>query len=180
MTSYTDPGAGRHSASIGEMSDWAKVWDIYDPEVHGSQEMPGFYTAVRHENWWGSTVSLEQLLHLAQKHGIPVAWVPDRDVLRQLAAAGPAHDDKLAVLVAAEDSIRALCHVRLAECDDNWLTAEIAAGPGEGKTEAALYAERVMGPAAGTKGLAFLLPTMATTEWPGSTPPTPPTTSTPP
>ncbi len=40
----------------------------------------------------------------------------------------------------------------------------ITAPPGEGKTEAALYAERVVGPAAGTKGLAFLLPTMATTD----------------
>ncbi|MEU2856564.1 CRISPR-associated helicase Cas3' [Streptomyces syringium] len=40
----------------------------------------------------------------------------------------------------------------------------ITAPPGEGKTEAALFAERIMGPAAGTKGLAFLLPTMATTD----------------
>ncbi len=40
----------------------------------------------------------------------------------------------------------------------------VTAPPGEGKTEAALYAERIMGPAAGTTGLAFLLPTMATTD----------------
>ncbi|WP_163010707.1 CRISPR-associated helicase Cas3' [Streptomyces dangxiongensis] len=40
----------------------------------------------------------------------------------------------------------------------------ITAPPGEGKTESALFAERIMGPAAGTKSLAFLLPTMATTD----------------
>ncbi|MEU3466138.1 CRISPR-associated helicase Cas3' [Streptomyces sp. NPDC006733] len=40
----------------------------------------------------------------------------------------------------------------------------ITAPPGEGKTEAALFSERLMGPAAGTNGLAFLLPTMATTD----------------
>ncbi|MBO0657265.1 CRISPR-associated helicase Cas3' [Streptomyces triculaminicus] len=40
----------------------------------------------------------------------------------------------------------------------------ITAPPGEGKTEGALFGERIMGPAAGTKGLAFLLPTMATTD----------------
>ncbi|WP_329410961.1 CRISPR-associated helicase Cas3' [Streptomyces sp. NBC_00704] len=40
----------------------------------------------------------------------------------------------------------------------------ITAPPGEGKTECALFAERIMGPSAGTKGLAFLLPTMATTD----------------
>ena len=40
----------------------------------------------------------------------------------------------------------------------------ITAPPGEGKTEAALYAERIMATAADTNGLAFLLPTMATTD----------------
>ena len=40
----------------------------------------------------------------------------------------------------------------------------ITAPPGEGKTEAALYAERILATATGTSGLAFLLPTMATTD----------------
>ncbi|MGW1940135.1 hypothetical protein [Streptomyces goshikiensis] len=129
MTAYADPSAGRRTASIQEMRDWARVWDTYDPEVHGSQDMPGFYAQpLRHGNWWGSTVSLEQLLDLAQVHGIPVAWVPDRDVLRKLAAAGTTHDEKLEVLVAAEEEIRTLCHARLDECHDEWLTAEIEAG----------------------------------------------------
>ncbi|MFF1400195.1 hypothetical protein ACFVZD_41295 [Streptomyces sp. NPDC058287] len=128
MTTFIDPGAGRRSGSMAEIRDWARVWDAYDPEVHGTRNMPSFYTAARHENWWGSTLSLEQLLDLAQGHGIPVAWVPGADVLRQLGAADPGHDDKLTVLVAAEDDIRPLCRARLDECDDLWLTAEVQAG----------------------------------------------------
>ncbi|MFE5913480.1 CRISPR-associated helicase Cas3' [Streptomyces wedmorensis] len=38
------------------------------------------------------------------------------------------------------------------------------AAPGDGKTEIALFAERVLGQASGTSGLAMLLPTMATTD----------------
>lgn len=128
MTTFIDPGAGRRSASIAEIRDWALVWDTYDPAVHGTRGMPGLYLGARHENWWGSTLSLEQLLDLAQGHGIPVAWVPSAHILRELAAAGPGHNDKLAVLAAAEDDIRALCRARLHECDDLWLTAEVEAG----------------------------------------------------
>ncbi|QHA04607.1 CRISPR-associated helicase Cas3' [Streptomyces broussonetiae] len=40
----------------------------------------------------------------------------------------------------------------------------VTAPTGDGKTETALYAARVLGDAAGTPGLAVLLPTMATTE----------------
>lgn len=128
MTTFIDPGAGSHRASIAEIRDWALVWDTYDPATHGTRAMPSLYPAARHENWWGSTLSLEQLLDLAQGHGIPVAWVPSPDILRQLAAANPDHDDKLAVLVVAEDEIRSLCRVRLDECGDLWLTAEVEAG----------------------------------------------------
>ncbi|MFE3267088.1 CRISPR-associated helicase Cas3' [Streptomyces sp. NPDC059215] len=40
----------------------------------------------------------------------------------------------------------------------------VTAAPGDGKTEAALEAERVMARAFGTRGFAFLLPTMATSD----------------
>ncbi|MFD5500758.1 CRISPR-associated endonuclease Cas3'' [Streptomyces sp. NPDC127061] len=40
----------------------------------------------------------------------------------------------------------------------------VTAAPGDGKTEIALFAERVLGRSAGTRGLAMLLPTMATTD----------------
>ena len=40
----------------------------------------------------------------------------------------------------------------------------LLAQPGDGKTETGLFAERIMGPASGTCGLAFLLPTQATTD----------------
>ncbi|MET8751354.1 CRISPR-associated helicase Cas3' [Streptomyces sp. NPDC004667] len=40
----------------------------------------------------------------------------------------------------------------------------VTAAPGDGKTEIALFAERVLGRAAQTSGLAMLLPTMATTD----------------
>ncbi|MFJ6940541.1 CRISPR-associated helicase Cas3' [Streptomyces sp. NPDC101132] len=40
----------------------------------------------------------------------------------------------------------------------------VTAAPGDGKTEIALFAERVLGRGSGTSGLAMLLPTMATTD----------------
>lgn len=40
----------------------------------------------------------------------------------------------------------------------------VTAAPGDGKTESALFAERVIGRSTGTQGLAVLLPTMATTD----------------
>ncbi|MEU5257209.1 hypothetical protein [Streptomyces longwoodensis] len=128
MTTFMNPGAGKNKATIADIRDWALIWDTYDPAVHGTQRMPSLYTVVRHENWWGSTLSLEQLLHLAQEHGIPVAWVPTPKILRQLAAAGPTHDEKLAVLAAAEGDLLSLCRTRLDECDDAWLAAEVEAG----------------------------------------------------
>ncbi|MFJ3879132.1 CRISPR-associated helicase Cas3' [Streptomyces sp. NPDC090077] len=40
----------------------------------------------------------------------------------------------------------------------------VTAAPGDGKTEIGLFAERVLGRAAGTQGMTMLLPTMATTD----------------
>jgi hypothetical protein len=85
---FIDPSAGRHHVSLQDLESWGLAWDSYDPAAHGDIPMPAFYPAARIENWWGSTLSLDDLLDLAQVHGIPVAWVPDRALLRALAAAG--------------------------------------------------------------------------------------------
>ncbi|MFE7854389.1 hypothetical protein [Streptomyces sp. NPDC057403] len=125
---FKDPSAGHFTATFRQLRDWGRVWDTYDPAVHGPHQMPGFYAGVRHENWWGSTVQLDVLLDLAKQHGIPVAWVTPTETLSRLAAAGTDHDDKLAVLVDYEDDIQALCRLKLDECTDEWITGEVEAG----------------------------------------------------
>ncbi|MFK0160751.1 hypothetical protein ACIQVK_53050 [Streptomyces sp. NPDC090493] len=124
---FVDPSAGRHQVPLRELESWGLAWDSYDPAVHGELPIPAFYPAARVANWWGCTLSLDDLLDLAQVHGIPVAWVPDRALLRTLAAAGD-HDDKVAVLVAAESKIRVLCSDRLDECTNEWVSGEVEAG----------------------------------------------------
>lgn len=118
---FTDPLAGRWGASGREIAEAARVWDAYDSERDGPEPMPFFYTTDRYENWWGSGVPIEQLHHLAKSHGIPVAWVPQPFVLRELAASGSRHDDKLRVLEAHEDDIRRMCHQVVSECTSDWL-----------------------------------------------------------
>ncbi|NEC44853.1 hypothetical protein [Streptomyces sp. SID8016] len=125
---FTDPSAGAVTASLAQLRDWGTVWDTYDPAAHGVRRMPRFYTAGRHENWWGSTVQLTALLNLAKEHGIPVAWVAPAETLRRLASAPADHDDKLAVLTADEGDVQDLCRLKLDECTDEWLTGEVEAG----------------------------------------------------
>ncbi|WP_228183942.1 hypothetical protein [Streptomyces anulatus] len=125
---YSDPSAGRAAATFSDLRDWGLIWDTYDPAVHGTHRVPPLYTGVRHENWWGSAVQMGTLLDLAKKHGIPVAWVTPAQTLSSLAAAGPDHEDKLAVLVDGEDDIQALCHLKLEECTDEWIAGEVEAG----------------------------------------------------
>jgi hypothetical protein len=125
---FSDPSAGSSSATFRQLRDWGTVWDTYNPAVHGSHPMPRLYTGVRHENWWGSAVQLDVLLDLAKEHGIPVAWVTPAETLSRLATAGAGHDDKLAVLADSEESIRALCRLKLDECTDEWLASEVEAG----------------------------------------------------
>ncbi|MGW9046653.1 hypothetical protein ACWGQL_29420 [Streptomyces lydicus] len=125
---FIDPSVGSATVSLPQLQDWGAVWDTYDPAIHGVHPMPGFYTAARHENWWGSAVPLDTLHGLAKDHGIPVAWVTPTQTLRRLSAAGSGHDDKLAVLTADEGDIRNLCRLKLGECTDKWLSGEVEAG----------------------------------------------------
>jgi hypothetical protein len=76
----------------------------------------------RPENWRGSGLSPEQILPLAVESGIPVAWIPPAEVLRDLVAAAPT--GRVRVLVARESEVLAQCRSRLEECDDPWVEAE--------------------------------------------------------
>lgn len=121
---FSDPLAGQHAASMKDITAAAKVWDTYDTRRDGRASMPFFYRAVRYENWWGSGVGSQTLHSLAKNHGIPVAWTPPADVLQDLVHADSAHSAKLAVLEAAEDKIRDLCHTMLHECISSWMKVD--------------------------------------------------------
>ncbi|MFC9227388.1 hypothetical protein ACFTZI_00060 [Streptomyces decoyicus] len=103
-----------------QLIEAAKQWDLYDASTEGWRPRPPFYAEVRYENWWGSGATLSQLHELAQNHGLPVAWVPPADVLRDLVKADDAHHAKLAVLTAAEERIRASCHREIPELHAGW------------------------------------------------------------
>jgi len=124
---FSDPLAGKAVAAMKDITEAAEVWDTYDARRDGPASMPFFYRAVRYENWWGSGVDSQTLHSLAKNHGIPVAWTPPADVLQDLVHADSAHSAKLAVLEAAEDKIRDLCHTMLRECTSSWMKVETEA-----------------------------------------------------
>ena len=71
---------------------------------------------LRPRNWHGSGLTPNQVLPIAAESGIPVAWVPPRAVLVQIAAAKP--ERRIAVLIANEDAVLAECESLVARCRD--------------------------------------------------------------
>ncbi|MFD7603264.1 hypothetical protein ACFWAN_22575 [Streptomyces mirabilis] len=122
MTYSGDPSAGRMAVSPQELAEWGDQWDRYDASVDGPQPVPHLYTWVRQRNWWGSGATLSQLHSLARNHGIPVAWVPPADVIRELVQADDHHDAKLDVLVSHQGKIRTACRRTVPEDSDGWHT----------------------------------------------------------
>ncbi|MFD7841169.1 hypothetical protein [Streptomyces sp. NPDC059761] len=122
MTYSGDPSAGKTSASLKELEEWGDQWDKYDASLDGPQPVPYLYSWVRQRNWWGSGATLSQLHALARDHGIPVAWVPPADVIRDLVQADDQHEAKLDVLVARQEQIRIACRRTVPENSDGWHT----------------------------------------------------------
>lgn len=93
---------------------------VDDPDVvERAQRNPELRVAlrwIRPPNWYGSGLTPEQVLPIASESGIPVAWVPPRSVLIELAAAEP--DQRVAVLMANERAVFDDCKSVLEECDD--------------------------------------------------------------
>lgn len=76
----------------------------------------------RPQNWRGSGLSPDAILSIAVDGGIPVAWVPPSDVLKELADVKP--DARVSVLMAHETAVLSHCHERLQECRDPWVQEE--------------------------------------------------------
>jgi hypothetical protein len=99
---------------------------VDDPDV---LEKARTNTALRHalemsrpQNWRGSGLSPEVIIGVAVDGGIPVAWVPPADVLKQLAGAEPAA--RVTVLMGHEPAVLSQCHELLKECGDPWVEDE--------------------------------------------------------
>jgi hypothetical protein len=73
----------------------------------------------RPKNWQGTGIKPNRILDVAKESGIPVAWVPPADVLKELASEAPA--DRMAVIRSHAGEIITQCDQLLSECRDNWL-----------------------------------------------------------
>jgi len=74
----------------------------------------------RPRNWWGSGVSGELLLQIAVEDGIPLAWVPPMEIVREIVTfATP--EDRVAFLLRHEVEIVEHCGQVLSDCHDPWL-----------------------------------------------------------
>ncbi len=109
------------TVSMGDIREQFEFVD--DPDVlQRAKRNPALWAALdwlRPSNWRGSGLTPDQVLPIAAESGIPVAWVPPRAVLMELAAAEP--NRRVAVLMANEQAVLNHCRSVLAECDDQEL-----------------------------------------------------------
>ncbi|MBB1152473.1 hypothetical protein [Amycolatopsis dendrobii] len=75
-------------------------------------------------NWWGLGVEPGTLISISRGEGIPLAWVPRREIISLLARA---EDDveRSQVLLANEHDILEDCSAALGECTDPWLASTV-------------------------------------------------------
>jgi len=109
------------TVSMGDIREQFEFVD--DPDVlQRAKRNPALWAALdwlRPPNWHGSGLTPDQVLPIAAESGIPVAWVPPRTVLMELAAAEP--NRRVAVLMANEQAVLNHCRSVLAECGDQEL-----------------------------------------------------------
>jgi hypothetical protein len=78
----------------------------------------------RPKNWWGIGVSPERLIDISRDEGIPLAWVPRREVIAQLVQAKDSAV-RSQVLLTSEQVILEDCDTSLEECTDPWLASTV-------------------------------------------------------
>ena len=92
-----------------------------DPDVlERAKTSPALQSALEHwrpRNWWGVPVAPETLMAIAETDGIPLAWVPRRELVAQLGAAD-GRDERLVLLVEHAGEVLEDCRDAIAECND--------------------------------------------------------------
>ena len=77
----------------------------------------------RPRNWWGTGIAPKRLLEIARDDGIPVAWLPEAAILKDLVSART-RDERLVVLLGRFDEILRHSAELVEECGDAWIADE--------------------------------------------------------
>lgn len=109
------------------MEDVARSYDLVDdPDVldhlDGNPALQFALQSARHPNWWGTGAS-SNLLVAAREQGVPLAWVPRRELIRLLSASSP-KGDLLHTLVSHRGEVLEDCRRVLDECTHEWLASD--------------------------------------------------------
>lgn len=74
----------------------------------------------RPRNWWGLALPPVRLLDIAEREGIPLAWVPRAELVRELADA-PDSQSRRHIVLSHRDALIDDVDEVLDECTDRWL-----------------------------------------------------------
>ncbi|MFL6116197.1 MAG: hypothetical protein ACJ786_33305 [Catenulispora sp.] len=106
----------------------AELDHVDDPDVlERSKSSPALQAALvmsRPENWWGTGISPEKLLKIAESDGIPIVWLPDGETLVALVAACN-KAARAQVLIERTGQIVEDCVRTFGECTDPWLADQV-------------------------------------------------------
>jgi hypothetical protein len=85
-----------------------------------SRAMQSALEMIRPRNWWGSGLKPDLLLTMAEVDGIPVAWLPPKEILAQLVDT-PDRAGRVAYLNDHKAEVAADIRALLSECRDPWV-----------------------------------------------------------
>ncbi len=91
--------------------------------ARGSVALQIALKATRPSNWWGSGIPGEELIDISVRDGIPLAWVPSREVVVAVHAA-PDQPSRRQLLVETASDVIESCVAAVDDCRDPWLSKQ--------------------------------------------------------